>query len=149
MKKVITLLSFLFTCVQQPVFAGDKFIGLDGFLKSDSSVVIDSGKSGVWTFQPSLSVNLFSVNRKGDVEPLNVISTGVSLRRVIKSGLSLELSAAFAKIREGEGYGPQIMFGADGTLVGYLYDVAGKHGYILTSYSIPMSKIPLIGKVFK
>jgi hypothetical protein len=132
-----------------PACANDKFIGLSGFLKSDSSVVIDSGKVGVWTFQPSLSLNLFSINRHGDVEPLNVISTGVSLRRVIKTGTSLELSAAFAKIRQGEGYGPQIMFGADGTLIGYLYDVMGKHGYVLTSYSIPMNKIPLIGKIFK
>jgi hypothetical protein len=148
-KFAITICLMFCICWVDPVFAGDKFIGFGGFLKSDSAVVIDSGKVGVWTFQPSLSLNLFSINRKGDVAPFNVISAGVSLRRVIKTGTSLELSAAFAKIRAGEGYGPQLMFGADGTLIGYLYDVQGKHGYVLTSYSLLFNKISLIGKIFK
>jgi hypothetical protein len=148
-KFAITICLMFCICGVDPVFAGDKFIGLDGFLKSDSAVVIDSGKIGVWTFQPSVQINYCSINRNGDVAPLNVISTGVSLRRVSKSGLALELSVAFAKIRQGEGYGPQLMFGADGTLIGYLYDVMGKHGYVITSYSIPFNKIPLIGKIFK
>jgi hypothetical protein len=158
MKKVLTVLVTCFmTCVQQPVFAGDRVELFSHLLKpidrsmlktmeqKGASLTIESLDSltsaiagGVLCFKLHLNIAVTAFDRSGTPIPFYGMGPGISFQREIAvKGLNkttLEINAGWMTFLNGNG--PVLTVGAfDGYCIGGALNVKDKHWYALATYT--------------